>query len=245
MQRTTPEGWQELQQVTSPLLTEDGILTHADTRMEKTVQALLVVYYLRRYNRLSPSASVQVGPAEVQLQSGSASQGTQAAHNMPCNIKLDGRNVWEWVPTSSTSGSLLRHSVAGWFASTVVLPAVVNKCDSLWEHRGLKDALARALTHVVTSHGLDTAPRPALLSAFELFRQGSRTALVSAQAHNRLPQGAEKSPAKQHELTAMTAILNIYARELERFSPVPTITAHLSESIARQYAEALHTTDRP
>lgn len=94
MHRSKPEGWQDIHQVSTTLDGEPGIRAHADIRMEKTVQALLVVYYLRRHNRLLPSASVQVRPAEVQLQSGSASQGTQAAHNMPCNIKLNERNVW-------------------------------------------------------------------------------------------------------------------------------------------------------
>jgi hypothetical protein len=198
-----------------------------------------VVHYLRLYNRLPASAAVGVGPAEVQLQRGSAAQDTQAAHNMPCNIKLDGRNVWEWIPESLPTASLLRKTVAGWFGSTVVLPSAVNKCDSLWEARGLKDALANALRQIVPRHVQPAGAAADLTAAFELFRQGSRTALADAQAHNRAKLAAERDPAEQHALAAMGAILNIYAEELPQFSPAPTIAAHLAPGMAQQWAEAL------
>lgn len=149
----------------------------------------------------------------------------------------------EWIPASTSSGSLLRLSVAGWFASTVVLPASVNKCDTLWEQHGLKNALANALRRIVTSSTLNVAPQSTLSTAFELFRQGSRTALADAQGHNRAQLVAEKLPSKQRELATMSAILNLYAQELGQFSPTPTITSHLSVSMTRQYSEALQTVD--
>lgn len=242
MRRTTPEGWNDISQVTTVLSGEAGIRAHADIRAEKVVQALVVVYYLRLYNQLQRSATVDVQAAAVQLQTGSKADVTQAAHNMPCNIKLGGRSVWDWIPLSTPNGQLLRHTVAGWFGSTVVLPSAVNKCDSLWEHRGLKDALANALQRIVADPTPGSTPNAALSTAFEAFRQRSRIALVDAQAHIRGKLAVEKNPDKQHELGAMSTILNLYSQELGQFSPEPTITAHLSQNMARQYAEALQTT---
>jgi hypothetical protein len=239
MRRVTPEGWQHLMRSFASYGGERGIRAHADIRMEKVVQALTVVFHLRRCNRLNPIASVQVAPAEVQLQRGRRIDQTQAAHNMPCNIKIAGQNVWELIPNSNPDATLLRTTVAGWFASTVVLPSVANNSDSLWEHFGLTQALKSALVRVISATATLPGAAAALSQAFEHFRTEARGPLTRAQDHNQRSLQAESDPAGKDHLTQIQGILDVYGDALTGFSPASTIGAHTSKAMIDQYDQAL------
>lgn len=79
-------------------------------------------------------AAIQCVAARVQDRSGTA--GYQAAHLVPGAIRVNGRDVWDLVPETGSELVRLQLQVKEAFAETRVLPAAVNRADSMAEGDG-------------------------------------------------------------------------------------------------------------
>lgn len=117
---------------------------------QRVIATLLAHLYLMSATELLPaSRSVAAKRAYWQDSSGSEASGTQAAHCVPCQLKINGKRPEQYIRKYNNA---LAEEIAGLFGKTnAFLPAIFNKCDSRCEANGLVDAFWDASINVIDS----------------------------------------------------------------------------------------------
>ena len=125
------------------------ILMHIDIRMEHMTKSALFLRYVLRTNALAP-CKIERGAATLQFGKGVRSEHTEAAHNLPCEVLVNGVPFWRILAYPNLQmDSLLKATIERNFASALVLPRYVNYVDSCWEQGGLVDAYKAYVTRVM------------------------------------------------------------------------------------------------
>jgi hypothetical protein len=124
-------------------------LAHGASRNRHVAQVLCFIALLRdparRIRPMLPLPDVTCTAAERQFFS--ASEGDQAAHLLPGQIRIDGVLPWLYL------GGEAARQLENLFASVEPLHADFNKADSAAEANGLTDAFAMACRHVLVGTG--------------------------------------------------------------------------------------------
>lgn len=111
---------------------------HEQHRERVVVSIFAHLYLMSATDILPVNRSVAAERAYWQDFGGSDSAGTQAAHCVPCQLKINGRRPEQYVRKYSNKVS---DEIVGLFGKTnPFLPAIFNKCDSRCEANGLVDA---------------------------------------------------------------------------------------------------------
>lgn len=155
-------------------------LNHSRSRNGHVVKVLCHIALLRDPARLvrplSPRPSITCAAAERQFFR--ASDGQQAAHLLPGQIKVDGANPWTYLRSAQEA-----RAFENLFAYVEPLDANVNKADSAAEANGLTAAFADACRFVLAGAG---APERDIETAYiRVWQPGARAAFAAAAAQKR------------------------------------------------------------
>lgn len=155
-------------------------LSHSRSRNGHVVKVLCHIALLRDPARLvrplSPQPRVSCAAAERQFFR--ASDGQQAAHLLPGQIKVDGANPWTFLRAPQEA-----RVFENLFAYVEPLDANVNKADSAAESNGLTVAFADACRFVLTGAA---APERDIETAYtRVWSPGARAAFIAAEAQKR------------------------------------------------------------
>jgi hypothetical protein len=162
---------------------------HAEGRLATAYAVLDQIAGRLDANPIDKDTPVFVGgPAVYQLGKGSRADLTEAAHELPGQVYIgidetefrrrsandtSGYRLDNWISDDSDLAALARFQAS----ATNVLPAFVNDVDSLWEDRGLRQALQTAIEELIKG---DSVNLRALEQAYETFRVEADKALDSA-----------------------------------------------------------------
>jgi hypothetical protein len=115
---------------------------------ERVVATILGHLYLMSALEIFPAnRSVAAKAAYWQDFGGSEAAGTEAAHCVPCQLKINGKRPEQYVRKYSNS---VAEEIMGLFGKTTsFLPAIFNKCDSRCEANGLVNAFWDASINVI------------------------------------------------------------------------------------------------
>ena len=122
--------------------------SHEQHRQRVIVTLFAHLYLMSAAENILPAnRSVAAQRAYWQDYSGSEVTGTQAAHCVPCQIKINGKRPEQYIRKHSNA---LAEEIAGLFGKTnPFLPAIFNKCDSRCEANGLVGAFWDAAIKVI------------------------------------------------------------------------------------------------
>ena len=140
-------------------------LNHGMGRNARVVKVLCYTSLLRSAGNIPMGSSVNVSAAE--FQNYKSTGGNQAAHYLPGQLKINGKNLSEW--SSSQQG---KTQISTMFADVEDLPADFNKADTQAEasgqNAGLCAAFAAAVSHVVQcSQGVAAINRRVVAHAYD------------------------------------------------------------------------------
>jgi hypothetical protein len=161
--------------------------------------------------------------------SGSETKGTEAAHCVPCQIRITGKRPEQYVRKYSVDRA---EKIAAYFGKTdKFLPVIFNKCDSQAERLGLVDAFWDACLEVVNSGLLSGTLRQQTVvmhikSAFSLYKGLAVNAFSSAIKHfegNRIKY-ALSSPDRSKEAATQVKVIQYYNSELSKSTVIQDIT---------------------
>jgi hypothetical protein len=131
-----------------PRTTELRARWHEEHR-QRTIILLLTEFYLMSVADVFPdSFTIEFTGAHWQDAFGDAVKGTQAAHCVPCQIKMSGRHPQQYLRKHSPDRAEI---IEAYFGKTDTLPAIFNKCDSQAEPNGLKEAFLEATFFAIES----------------------------------------------------------------------------------------------
>ncbi len=117
---------------------------------ERVIATIFAHLYLMSATDIFPvNRSVAAEKAYWQDYGGSEAAGTEAAHCVPCQLKINGKRPEQYVRKYNNS---MGEEIAGLFGKTnSFLPAIFNKCDSRCEANGLVDAFWDASIEVINA----------------------------------------------------------------------------------------------
>jgi antitoxin (DNA-binding transcriptional repressor) of toxin-antitoxin stability system len=191
-------------------------------------------------------AAIRCVAAAVQDRTGG--EGFQAAHLLPGTITVAGRPVWQIVPDTSPALRRLAAQLEAGFALTALLPAAVNRADSVGEAdhaesplAGLKSQLA-ARVQQLWNGGVFPANQPLVVD-----RQAVHTALagwfrdlnhVYAAAAVRKRRAAEAAKGTDRERSARrrteARVLETYAAGFVVANVARFVESH-AQAVAREF----------
>lgn len=151
MQRTVPQseqvGLERFNQLTVERFQNDiaKAIHHSHSRNSHIVQTACYFSLMRSYRSDLANATVSIEAAERQMFK--SSNGYQAAHYLPGQIKLNHKLPWMFLNDRGT-----RVRLECLFADVEHLPSCYNKADSAAEEKGLREAF-RTLTEQIMRHG--------------------------------------------------------------------------------------------
>lgn len=139
---------------------------------------------------------------------GHGSQATPAAHCLPCQIYINGRD-----PASLARNPAVALAIRKLFGKTTVLPHVFNAADSAAERSGLKDAFVQACRHVISAPGStdERIDRPCVRYAYEtvwspLARKAYRTAISRKKAEGAPAAAVVRGIGAEHGLIDLESL---------------------------------------
>jgi hypothetical protein len=203
---------------------------------ERAVASILVELHVMAVKKVLPQKQnwlVSAERAHWQDFSGSAEKGTQAAHCVPCQIRISGKLPEQYVRKHSGNRADI---IAAYFGKTdKFLPAVFNQCDSKAEQDGLRDAFHDACLDVLNSgfHGDDQATNVTVnvRNAFSIFKSGSRNAFQATYRYFESSRNSYERISrtdKAREEALKMRIVGHYLKELNYSSAIADI-ARLGE----------------
>jgi hypothetical protein len=113
-------------------------LGHSASRNEKVAQVLCFFSLIRSTTPTLDASRVLIEKAQYNMFS--SPDGYQAAHYLPCQLRIveraaEARLPWDYVPKPTA-----RQALQNLFAEVEHLPVAFNKADSAAEEKGLKEA---------------------------------------------------------------------------------------------------------
>lgn len=154
-------------------------IAHGCSRNSHVVKVLSYMALLRAEGRAGPPLAVQpsVACTAAVRQFFSASDGDQAAHLLPGQIRIDGQFPWLYL-----QGAAARQ-LENEFAYVEPMHANFNKADSAAEANGMADAFADACRHVLVAPG---PPEREIAHAYhQVWTPAALQALFAAEAQKR------------------------------------------------------------
>jgi hypothetical protein len=169
-----------------------------------------------------PRPQLKCGPATERAGKGTGvgmvgSGNTQAAHNLPRDLLLNGRSFWAYGELLDEHPRI-KMQISYASAATMILPSEVNYVDSCWEKQGLPEAWLRYLDGVLDRlSGLDLSDgaMPGAVSKLaETFQGTCRATLTTTIASIRESDVYRRLPDK------LDSIMATYQETLSSYQPV-------------------------
>jgi hypothetical protein len=202
------------------LAADAAIGSHAYKRLDQMTRMPLIVAKLIGIARppIQPPYQFSCQAATYQAGTGSRADGTQAAHNLPADLTLNGRSIWAYVRDGhvADANARLQLQIEYSAAATVTVPRLANHLDSQWEKNGLIEAwLGYVRLAVDKSAGLGQGGplNPALRAAAVAFQDRCAATLETA------IQKIEASAVFQANQDALDGIFDIYADKVQQYDP--------------------------
>jgi hypothetical protein len=120
---------------------------HSAGRNRAVSQLLAIFSFLRNYGVISAGARVDWDRAHVQAIKGDPS--SDAAHNLPCQVLINGRFPWQLVVGQDIKVQRIVSELRSIFGAVYVTPKIFNAADSLAEANCLRGALVAACGEVI------------------------------------------------------------------------------------------------
>jgi len=209
----------------------EAVQLHAEGRLRAAFTVLELIDTLKEQGKIEPGTPVAVAGASFQLGNGLRAEESEAAHKLAGQvyIGIDGTAAasrdqdqlrQHRLDTLLASDSKLLKLAQVQAASTTVLPSYVNNADSLWESKGLRDALEGAVSNLLNESVSDPG---AVARAFETFRGAAAEAIQAAAEHNRAKleqldaqqaQAAATQAMERAQLARMQEVIELYQATL-------------------------------
>lgn len=193
--------------------------SHAYKRMDRMTLMGLTLPKLVQLGKIAPPWRLACQAASTQAGRGSAAGGTQAAHNLPRDLLLNGRPVWTYAHAPELMGANARIKLQVDYAAaaTVTVPREANYIDSRWEETSLVDRWLAYLTSCLTA--VNGAPAAGLLPA------GARAAAVAFKqdCHSTFAATMRRildSDYYDAHAPALEAYFALYGDRINRYDPV-------------------------
>jgi hypothetical protein len=116
-------------------------------RYRATWRLLAILSFLRNYGSIPANPVVNWDRAHVQAIHGD--RFSDAAHNLPCQILINGQVPWALVSGNDINTALIVSELREAFGNVRVGPKVFNAADSIAEANCLRGALVEACTEVI------------------------------------------------------------------------------------------------
>jgi hypothetical protein len=164
-------------------LTGDAaVRSHAYKRMDRMTLMGLILPKLIAVAKVPPPWNIDNKGATIQAGKGSAIAKTQAAHNLPRDLTLNGRSLWEFVKDTDNLDIHPRIKLQFFYSSaaTMTVPYESNYIDSRWEESQLVQLWLRYIDICVhNASGLGTsAPLDGKIQSAAInFKQACRSTL--------------------------------------------------------------------
>jgi hypothetical protein len=120
---------------------------HSAGRNRSVSQLLAILSFLRNYGAIPANARVDWDRAHVQAIKGDPS--SDAAHNLPCQILIDGTFPWLLVSGVDIEAQRVIAELRSLFGAVYVAPKVFNTADSIAEASCLRGALTAACAEAI------------------------------------------------------------------------------------------------
>jgi hypothetical protein len=151
---------------------------------ERVVATILTDLHLMAVADIFPS-TILVGAEKAYWQDvkGSKAKGTEAAHCVPCQIRITGKLPEQYLRKFSSDRA---DTISAYFGKTTpFLPLIFNDCDQKCEQDGLINAFHDACIEVINSgyHSQDfrfSTVTTSIRGAFSTFEAGARFAYINA-----------------------------------------------------------------
>jgi len=120
---------------------ESSINIHCHKRIRIMLTMGLISRKIVEKKRIA-EVKIDFNGAKIQDGRGSKDLRTEAAHNLPCNILINGYSTWEYVNDPECNfHERIKKQLFLLSASTVIVLKGVNYIDSQWEKNGIIDVL--------------------------------------------------------------------------------------------------------
>jgi hypothetical protein len=120
---------------------------HSAGRNRSASQILAIFSFLRNYGAIPGDALVAWDRAHVQAIKGNPT--SDAAHNLPCQILINGQFPWLLVSGKDIDAERIISELRSLFGAVYVAPKVFNAADSIAEASCLRGALTAACAEVI------------------------------------------------------------------------------------------------
>jgi hypothetical protein len=121
---------------------------HSAGRNRGVWRVLAILSFLRSYGTISSHSTVNWDRAHVQAIKGDSQ--SDAAHNLPCQILIDGQFPWAYVLGKGINAARIVSELREAFGGVYVAPKVFNAADSLAEENCLRGALVDVCAEVIS-----------------------------------------------------------------------------------------------
>ena len=124
---------------------KDSTAAHCFKRLRVMINSGFIVRKIVERKQLT-EITLTFGKARIQDGRGTKQLGTEAAHNLPRDILINNRSMWEYLEdTECNFHARLKNQIYLTSAATVIVEKGANYIDSQWERHGLLDIFAKYL----------------------------------------------------------------------------------------------------
>ena len=120
---------------------------HSAGRNRSVSRVLAIFSFLRNYRAIPGDSHVDWDRAHVQAIKGDPT--SDAAHNLPCQILINGQYPWQLVSGQDIDAQHIVSELRSLFGAVYVAPKVFNAADSVAEANCLRGSLAAACAEVI------------------------------------------------------------------------------------------------
>jgi DNA repair exonuclease SbcCD nuclease subunit len=118
---------------------ESSIGIHCHKRLRIAITLGLLLRKIAERKKVT-EAIITFEGAKIQDGKGNKRHSTEAAHNLPRNVLLNGNSIWEFVNDPECNfHERVKKQIYLTAASTVIVKKEINYVDSQWENNGLLD----------------------------------------------------------------------------------------------------------
>jgi hypothetical protein len=160
---------------------ESSIYVHCHKRIRVMITLGLLVRKIVEKKRLS-EVIISFDGAKIQDGRGAQQIRTEAAHNIPRNVLVNGRSTWEYIDDPECGfHERIKKQIYLISAATVIVEKEINYIDSQWERNGILDVFLNYLYECIRVE-IDTENEmESLLEAGKKFIDGCKETLRKTQ----------------------------------------------------------------